>query len=137
MWLEEGGATSIWGKEVKTILKEGKRYLKTDLKSQVGPEERCVDHCTGFSLSDPHNDTFTQHSDHTHEMTYPSCSQLDEAVSNVMSMTNSPKLTLTDEQKSQVNYGLGDEISAPAIPVADPGEGSGGSGPPLSDLTLV
>lgn len=104
MMLEEGGATSIWGKEAKAILKEAKRYLKTDFKCHVGPEERCVDHCTGFSLSDPNNDAFAQHCDHTHDMSCPSCSQLDEVLSNVMSMINSPKLTLTDEQQSQVTF---------------------------------
>ena len=72
MMLEEGGATSIWGKEAKAMLKEAKRYLKTDFKSHVGPEERCVDHCTGFSLSDPNNDAFAQHCDHTHDMCCPS-----------------------------------------------------------------
>ena len=110
--LEEGGATSIWEKEAKTIVKEAKRYLKTDFKSHVGPEERCVDHCTGFSLSNPHNDTFTQHCDHTHEMSCPSCSQLDEVLSNVMSMINSPKLTLTDEQQSQVTFDVTHAVEA-------------------------
>ena len=104
MVLEEGGAISIWGKEAKAILKEAKRYLKTDFKSHAGPQERCVDHCIGFSLSDPHNDAFAQHCDHTHDMSFPSCSQLDEVLSNVMSMINSPKLTLTDEQQSQVAF---------------------------------
>lgn len=93
MVLEEGGATSIWGKEARAILKEAKRYLKTDFKSHVGPEERCVDHCTGFSLSDPHNNAFARRCDHTHDMSCPSCSQVDEVLSNVMSMINSPKLT--------------------------------------------
>ena len=110
--LEEGGATSIWGKEAKTILKEAKRYLKTDFKSHVGPEERCVDHCTGFSLSDPHNDTFAQHCDHTHDMSCPSCSQLDELSSNVMGMINSPELTLTDEQQSQVTFDVTHALEA-------------------------
>ena len=50
----------FWGREAKAILKEAKRYLKTDFKSHVGPEERYVDHCTGFSLSDPNNDAFAQ-----------------------------------------------------------------------------
>ena len=102
--LDESGTTSIWGKESKTILKEAKRYLKTDFKSHVGPEERCLDHCTAYSLSDPHNDTFTQHCDHTHEMSCSSCSHLDEVASYVMRMINSPKLTVTDEQKSQVTF---------------------------------
>lgn len=104
--LEEGGATSNWGKEAKAILKEARRFLKTDFKSHVGPEERCVDHCTGSSLSDPHNDAFAQHCDHTHDMSCPSCSQLDEVLSNIMKMINSPKLTLTDEQQSRITFGV-------------------------------
>ena len=112
MVLEEGGATSIWGKEAKAILKEAKRYLKTDFKSHVGPQERCVDHCTGFSLSDPHNDAFAQHCDHTHDMYCPSCSQLDEVLSNVTSMINSPTLTLTDEQQSQVTFDVTHAVEA-------------------------
>ena len=110
--LEESGACSMWGKEAKTTLKEAKRYLKTDFKSHVGPEERCVDHCTAFSLSDPHNDIFAQHCDHTHDMSCPSCSQLDEISSNVMSMINSPNLSLTDEQQSQVTFDVTHAVEA-------------------------
>ncbi|PFX23631.1 hypothetical protein AWC38_SpisGene11813 [Stylophora pistillata] len=97
MVLEEGGATSIWGKEAKAIIREAKRYLKTNFKSHVGPKERCVDNCTGFSLNNPHI-AFTQRCNHIHDMSCPSCSQQDEVLSNVMSMINSPKLTLTDEE---------------------------------------
>ena len=104
MGLEEGGATMIWGEEAKAILKEAKRYLKTDFKSHVGPQERCTGHCTGFSLSDPHYDAFAQLCDHTHDMSCPSCSRQDEVFSIVMSMINSPKLTLTDDQQSQVTF---------------------------------
>lgn len=75
--LDEDGATSIWGKEVKTILKEAKLDLKTDSRAMLDPKKDVLDHCTGFSLSDPHNDTFPQHCDHTHEMSCPSCSQLE------------------------------------------------------------
>ena len=103
--LEESGASSIWGKEAKTTLKEAERYLKTDFKSHVGPEERCVDHCAAFSLSDPH-------CDHTHDMSCPSCSQLDEVSSNFMSMINSPKLILTDEQQSQVTFDVTHAVEA-------------------------
>ena len=112
MVLEEGGTTSIWGKEAKAILKEAKRYPKTDFKSHVGPQERCVDRYTGISLCDPHNDAFAQHCDHTHDMSCPPCRQLDEVLSNVMSMTNSPNLTLPDEQQSQVTFDLTHAVEA-------------------------
>ena len=71
-----------------------------------------LDHCTGFSLSDPHNDTFAQHCDHTHDMSCPSCSQLDEVLSNVMGMINSPELTLTDEQQSHVTFHVTHAVEA-------------------------
>lgn len=58
MVFEEGGVISIWGKEVRVILKEVKYYFKIDFKSYVGFEERCVDYCIGFSFSDFYNDVF-------------------------------------------------------------------------------
>ena len=54
--LEKGGADSSWAREMSKTLQETKRYLKTDYKSHVGPEERCVDHYTNFSLIDPQNE---------------------------------------------------------------------------------
>lgn len=109
---EEGGATSIWGKEAKTNLKEAKRYLKTDFKSHVGPDERCVDHCTGYSLSDPHNDAFAQQCDHSHDAECISCSQLDERLSDIINMINSPELTVTDQQHSQIMFDVSHALEA-------------------------
>ena len=64
--LEEGGAYSNWGKEVSKTLTETKRYLKTDYKCHVRPDERCVDHCSSFSLSDPQKAAFSQQCHHCH-----------------------------------------------------------------------
>jgi hypothetical protein len=64
--LEEGGAYSNWGKEVSKMLKETKRYLKTNYKSHVRQDERCVDHCSSFSLSDPQKAAFSQQCHHCH-----------------------------------------------------------------------
>ena len=77
-------------------LQETKRYLKTDYKSHVGQEERCVDHSTNFSLSDPQNEAFRQQCDHTHNELCNYCCKLDEVLSNITNMINCPNVTLTD-----------------------------------------
>ncbi|KAL9966751.1 hypothetical protein ACROYT_G024870 [Oculina patagonica] len=110
--LEEGGASPIWGKEAKGILKEAKRYLKTDFKSHVGPDERCADHCTRYSLSDPQNDVFAHQCDHTHDTSCISCCQLDEVLSDITNKINSPNLTLTDLQQSQVKFDMAHAVHA-------------------------
>ncbi len=49
--LAKGAVISILKKkEEKTVLKEAKRFLKTDLYRHI-PDERCEDHCTGYSLT--------------------------------------------------------------------------------------
>ena len=110
--LVEGGATPIWGKEAKTTLKEAKRYLKTDFKSHIGPDERCVDHCTGYSLSDPQNGAFAKQCHHSHDTSCISCCQLDEVLLDIVNMINSPKLTLTDQQQSQVKFDVTHAVDA-------------------------
>lgn len=45
-------------------------------------------------------------------MSCPSCSQLDEVLSNVMSKINSPKLALTDELQSQVIFDVTHTVEA-------------------------
>jgi len=110
--LEESGAASFWGKEAKDTLKEGKRYLKTDFKSHIGPDETCVDHCTKFSLSDPQNDAFTQECNHSHNTTCTSCCQLDEVLRDAKNMINFPRLHLTDQQQNQVMFDVNHAVEA-------------------------
>ena len=46
--LEENGASFVWAKKIKNALRDCKRYLKTDYKSHVGPNEKCQDRCTYY-----------------------------------------------------------------------------------------
>ena len=50
---------STWVKSSEQNIKEAKRYLKTELKSHVGRDEICADHCTTHALSD-HSQTDLQ-----------------------------------------------------------------------------
>ena len=110
--LEKGGADSTWAREMSKTLQETKRYLKTDYKSHVGQEERCADHCTNFSLSDPQNEAFRQQCDHIHNELCNYCCKLDEVLSNIMNMINCPNVTLTDQQQSQVAFDLTHAVEA-------------------------
>ena len=110
--LEKGGADSSWAREMSKTLQETKRYLKTDYKSHVGPEERCVDHCTNFSLSDPRNEAFKQQCDHIHNKLCNYCCKLDEVFCNITNMIICPNVTFTDQQQSQVMFDLSHAVEA-------------------------
>ena len=110
--LEEAGANTIWGKEIKMILKETRRYLKSDYKSHVGPDERCEDHCSYFALSDLQNKFFTQQCTHTHDKSCKYCVQLDDVLCSIRNMINCPTVTLTDQQQRQVMFDVTHAIEA-------------------------
>ena len=110
--LEKGGADSTWAREMSKTLQETKRYLKTDYKSHVGQEERCTDHCTNFSLSDPKNEAFRQQCEHLHNELCNYCCKLDEVLSNITNMINCLNATLTDQQQSQVAFDLTHAVEA-------------------------
>lgn len=102
--LEENGASALWAKEMKHVLKECKRYLKTDYKSHVGANERCVDHCTNYSLSDSLVKAFRKKCDHAHDKFCDVCIKMDEALSDIVEMITSPKLNLTKQQQSHLTF---------------------------------
>ena len=58
--LQDNGVEVSWANSITCYLKAGKRYLKTDYKTHTGSEERCKDHCTTFSLSDPNSTDYSQ-----------------------------------------------------------------------------
>ena len=102
--LQASGANLTWEKEMKRALKETKRYLKSDFKTHIGPDETCVDHCTSYSLSDTQNDAFSKECNHSHDTSCNLCCELDEVLCNINKMRNSSELTLTDQQQSQVDF---------------------------------
>ena len=102
--LQASGANLTWEKEMKRALKETKRYLKSDFKTHIGPDETCVDHCTSYSLSDTQNNAFSKECNHSHDTSCNLCCELDEVLCNINKMRNSSELTLTDQQQSQVDF---------------------------------
>ena len=74
--LQDNGVDVIWANEITQDLKACKRYLKTDYKTHISSEERCKDHCTIFSLSDPNNTEHSKSCDHEHDLSCHECARL-------------------------------------------------------------
>ncbi|CAH3157045.1 unnamed protein product [Porites evermanni] len=88
--LQDNGVDVTWANSIKQDLKAGKRYLKTDCKTHTGSKERCKDHCTTFSLSDPNNSYYSSSCNHEHE-------KIDEKL-------NDKNVPLTEEQRARSQY---------------------------------
>ena len=73
--LQDNGVDISWADEITQDLKAGKRYLKTDYKPHISSEERCKDHCTIFSLSDPNNTEYSKSCDHEHDLSCHECAK--------------------------------------------------------------
>jgi len=102
--LEESGAMSTWAKEAKNILKETRRYLKTDYKSHIGGNEQCADHCTYYSLSDPQVEAFAKECSHAHDTSCDMCSKIDEILVGITKMISLPELHLSDQEQSHIRF---------------------------------
>ena len=102
--LEENGATSIWAMEMKNALRDCKRYLKTDYKSHVGPNEKCLDHCTNYSLSDPLETAYAKDCKHRHDTPCSMCTKLDESLLSITKMITSTQVHLTPEQQNNLRF---------------------------------
>lgn len=66
------GLEATWVKEAEQKIKEAKRYLK----SHVGRNETCADHCTTRALSDTSNSNLQSICRHNHETECEQCESL-------------------------------------------------------------
>lgn len=73
--LEEYGLSTA---STQKLLKDGKRYLKTDYKTHVGKEERCTDHCTVYALNDKAISEFSAECDHEHQYQCERCEAIEQ-----------------------------------------------------------
>ena len=74
--LQDNGVDVSWANAITQDLKAGKRYLKTGYKTHISSEQRCKDHCTTFSLSDPNNTEYSKSCDHEHDLSCHECARL-------------------------------------------------------------
>ena len=102
--LQDNGVDVTWANSIKQDLKAGKRYLKTDYKTHTGSKERCKDHCTTFSLSDPNNSDYSSSCNHEHELSCHECSRLTCLVEKIDEKLNDKNVPLTEEQRARSQY---------------------------------
>ena len=101
--LQDNGVTVSWANEITQDLKAGKRYLKTDYKTHTSSEERCKDHYTIFSLSDPNNNEYSKSGDHKHDLSCHECARL-ACVCDAIAIKIDKNNCLTEEQRVRAWY---------------------------------
>ena len=102
--LQENGVDFSWANTVAQDLKAGKRYLKTDYKTHISSEERCKDHCTMFSLSDPNNAEYSGSCSHEHDLSCKECFRLACTCDEINSKLADENVPLTEEQRARLQY---------------------------------
>ena len=102
--LQDNGVDVTWANSIKQDLKAGKRYLKTDYKTHTGSKERCKDHCTTFSLSDPNNSDYSSSCNHERDLSCDECAPLTCLVENIDEKLNDKNVPLPEEQRARSQY---------------------------------
>ena len=102
--LGDNGAEITWASKISNDLKANKRYLKTDFKTHVSSEERCNDHCTTFSLSDPSNTEYSRSCNHEHDLSCHECSKFADAIEEITTKLNDKSIHLTDDQRARLKF---------------------------------
>ena len=100
--LGDNGVELTWADKITKDLKASKRYLKTDYKTHISSEERCKDHCTTFSLSDPSNAEFSGSCNHEHDLSCHECSRLTNVIEEINAKLNDKCIPLTDDLRARL-----------------------------------
>lgn len=100
--LGDNGVEITWADKVTKDLKASKRYLKTDYKTHISGEERCKDHCTTFSLSDPSNAEFSESYNHNHDLSWHECSRFTNVIEEVTAKLNDECIHLTNDLRARL-----------------------------------
>ena len=100
--LGDNGVELTWAEKITKDLKASKRYLKTDYKTHISSEERCKDHCTTFSLSDPSNAEFSGSCNHEHDLSCHECSRLTNVIEEINAKLNDKRIPLTDDLRARL-----------------------------------
>lgn len=97
-FLVVNGAGEQWGKDARMQLVEGRRYLKTDYKSHVGPDEHCKDHCIKYALSDSGVTEWSSDCQHNHDVTCERCESLKKVLQDITEKVET--VDVTEEQRA-------------------------------------
>ena len=95
--LQDNGVDVIWANEIT-------QDLKTDYQTHISSEERCKDHCTIFSLSDPSNTEYSKSCDHEHDLSCHECARLACVCDAIAIKIDDKNNCLTEEQRVRARY---------------------------------
>ena len=84
------------------LLKDGKRYLKSDFKTHIGRGEQCSDHCTVYALSDTNAGEFRGECDHQHSYECERCESLEGELAEMAEMLNT--VDMTEEERVRLRF---------------------------------
>ena len=90
------------------LLKDGKRYLKSDFKTHIGRGEHCGDHCTVHALSDLSAWEFRGECDHQHGYECERCESLEGVLREVAEMQD--KANVTEEERGRLKFEFNESV---------------------------
>ena len=104
--LKNAGASAKWCDDIRSNLKDGKRYLKTVYRVHCREDESaCADHCRCFALSDPENPEFQRTCLHEHRVRCEDCESLQSTMRAIADEIESPSINLYSvDQKEDLKY---------------------------------
>lgn len=98
------GADVTWVTNTQTTIKQGKRYLKTDLRSHVGRERPCTDHCTTHALSDPGDKKFQRKCFQEHDVYCSNCQSLKDVLTSIEREIDNVSMSQEERERAKHEF---------------------------------
>lgn len=108
--LQTLGAAQKWCSEIKSALKESRRYLKTEYQVHCRDDQSstCPDHCHAFALSDNADESLKIECDHAHDTVCKDCEVLKSVIQEIEEQVRSETIAFySQEHRDDVLYDLG------------------------------
>ncbi len=110
--LHQLGKDKTWSANIKKLLQDGKRYLKTQYHYHCQEDEnKCSDYCRKFSLRDPSDPQLQEQCTHMHTVACDQCNDMNACLREVEEPINSANF-YSKEQKEDLLYEFEKAVSS-------------------------
>ena len=100
--LQQSGSERDWCDTMRTNLRDGKCYLKTEYRAHCRQtDSTCPDHCKRYALSDTGNSTFKTECEHLHNTKCPQCESLKNTLASIQTKISSPSVQLYGQEQKE------------------------------------
>jgi hypothetical protein len=110
--LSKRGMSSDWSMNIKTKLKNYRRYMKGKYRLGVTESSQCADHCRTYALSDPANEEFSKKCDLIHNKQCHECNQLAGIEHNLKTALLNDTVTYSSEEIEDLTYDIGTSMES-------------------------